>query len=148
MSGQVDKLVEVIRRVINRLYPELANRYHLVANARVVSARGTLTLQPLKRDGTVDESSPVIVHPPLPSTVKAGDVLRIGYAYGDPSESFVLSFSAGAVGTIKPDGFLPDGHTKAVPYITGQHVSGLVIDDRAAGIPIEEGARFVIVAKL
>lgn len=180
--SQVDKLLEVVRRAVGKLYPELANRYHLTARARVVSASGDIKLQPLTRDGRDDETAPLIVHEPIPATIKPGDVVLIGYTYGDPSEPFLAPLSTCAVGTITAGGFLPDGHKKAVPYILDQRLDahfrlatltapvdddGIPLPgaetspltridyksmvkpgDRVAGVAIEEGARFVIVAKL
>lgn len=182
MNAQVDKLIEVIRRIVNKLYPELANRYHLPARARVLSINGSIKLQPLKNDGSDDTGTPVIICDPVPYTLQPGNVVRIGYVYGDPSEPFAAPLSTVALGTYTGTGFKPDGHNKEYQFILAKHLDNHFriatltepVDDegnplpgattsqltridyvkcvkpgnRVAAVPMEEGDRFVIIAKI
>lgn len=99
MDPRVDKLIEVVRKTVIMLFPELAGRYHLAARAKVTGVAGGLNAQPLTRERTSDSTSPVVKCPALPYTLKPGNVIHVGYLYGDPSEPFALVLSTAAIGT-------------------------------------------------
>lgn len=179
MDDRVDKLLETIRKTVLSVFPELAGRYHLAARARVDST--TLQLTPLTREGSPDKTAPVIKCDPLPVKVKAGNILRLAFCYGDPAEPVVVASSTAALGTylggqvdVDDFGIKPAvvaeyllAHsivgTMTAPVddqgvsLPGATTSGLTrfdfLDslkpgDRVACLPIEEGDRFIIVAKV
>jgi hypothetical protein len=183
MNAQVDKLLEVIRKTVLRLFPELAGRYHLTARARVVSTTGnSLQVQPLKRDGSVDPTAPAVVCDPLPYKLKPGNVVRLGFLYGDPSEPYVEAVATAALAQITAGGLLVEGYGEVTDYLVAEHLadhsrictmtspvdqdgnplpgattsdltrfdftSPLKVGDRVVVLPIEEGNRFVVVARL
>lgn len=98
MDSRVDKLIEVVRKVVIRLFPELAGRYHLTAKAQVMSAKD-LAVQPLTKEGSADTGTPAIKCPAVPVTLKPGNRVTFGFMYGDPSEPFLVPKSTGAIGT-------------------------------------------------
>lgn len=177
---KVDQLIEVVRKTVIKLFPELAGRYHLGARAALLSTADGLHIQPLTRDGAVDETAPAIQCDPKPYRLKAGNVLRMSYLFGDPSEPEVFPVSSGAVGTmsgsqVNIEGYglrpaviaeyllshtrlatktepvdeqgnpLPDATTK---FIKLEFTKGLKDGDLVAAVPIEEGDRFIVLAKL
>jgi hypothetical protein len=181
MDARVDKLLELVRKTVLRLFPELAGRYHLTCKARVLSTSGGLHLQPLKRDGSPDPTAPAVKCEPFPRSLKVGDVVRLGFLYGDPSEPHILALSTAAIGTITGSQVNIEGYGVR-PALIAEHLAAhfrvgtttapvdsegnplpgattsdltrfdfqtsLKDGDRVAALPIEEGARFIIVAKL
>ena len=164
-----------------KLFPELAGRYHLMLQARVADNNNGLQLQPLSRDGSEDPATPVVKLPPLPVTTKAGNVVQLGFRYGDPSEPFALTLSTAAIGqvagsqvTIEGYGTKPaviaehlqsfsrlgrttapvDSEGRPLPDATTSSLTkfefeaGVKDGDTVACLPIEEGERFLVVAKL
>lgn len=100
MDARIDKLIEVVRKIVIRLFPELAGRYHLSAKARIINLSGGVQLQPLASDGSEDTTAPAVKCDPLPVKLKPGNVIRMGYLYGDPSEPYLCYLSTAAIGTI------------------------------------------------
>lgn len=100
MDARIDKLFEVVRKIVIRLFPELAGRYHLTARARVLGLTGGVQLQVLKNDGSQDTTTPAVRCEPLPVKLKPGNVIRMGFMYGDPSEPYLSAISTAAIGTI------------------------------------------------
>ncbi|NHM25468.1 hypothetical protein G7K71_08665 [Desulfofundulus sp. TPOSR] len=99
MDARMDRLIEVVRKIVIRLFPELAGRYHLTGRARVTGLTGGLVLQPVTRDGSDDPETPAVKCETLPYTLKVGNIVRLGFMYGDPSEPFVGVLSTAAIGT-------------------------------------------------
>lgn len=182
MNARVDKLMEVIRKTVLRLFPELAGRYHLAANAKVIKvAPEALHVQPLLKDGAVNGDSPVITCPPVPYKLQPGNMVRLQFLYGDPSEPRVAAVATAALGQITSGGLTVEGYGE-VDYLVAEHLgnharlgtatspvdaggsalpdattssltrfdfnANLHPGDLVAALPIEEGARFVVVAKL
>lgn len=177
----VDKLLELVRKTVLQLFPELAGRYHLPRLARVISTTGGLTLQPLHNDGSVDDAAPAVKCPPLPRAVKPGDVVRLGYMLGDPSEPYVDTVATAAKGTMTGGQVAVEG-VGTVPAVISQHLAAhsrigtmtapvdgdgnplpgastsertrfdfqtdLEDGDQVAVLPIEEGAKVIVVAKI
>ncbi|MTI82750.1 MAG: hypothetical protein FH756_02390 [Firmicutes bacterium] len=183
MNARVDKLMEVIRKTVLRLFPELAGSYHLTSNAKVVKVtQEALHVQPLLKDGAVNEESPVITAPPLPYKLKPGDLVRLKFLYGDPSEPYAETVTTAALGQITGGGLIIEGYGEVADYLVAEHLAAhsrmgtttspvddkgdslpgattssltrfdinahLKAGDKVAALPIEEGARFVVVAKL
>lgn len=181
MDARVDKLIELVRKIVVKLFPELAGRYHLTARARVLSVSKGVQLQVLKTDGSEDTTAPALKVDPLPVMLKPGSVIRMGFMYGDPSEPFVLPNSTAAIGTMQggqvnvenygardclvaehlKDHFrlatmtapvdaegnqLPGATTSTLTRIDFQ--TGLKDGDQVVALPIEEGERFIVIAKL
>ncbi|TEB09134.1 hypothetical protein [Pelotomaculum propionicicum] len=99
MDPRVDKLIEVVRKTVIMLFPELTGRYHLAARAKVTGVANGISAQPLTRERTDDDTSPVVKCPALPYTLKPDNVIHIGYLYGDPSEPMAVVLSTAAIGT-------------------------------------------------
>ncbi len=183
MNARVDKLMEVIRKTVLRLFPELAGSYHLTANAKVVKVtQEALHVQPLLKDGSINEESPVVTAPPLPYKLKPEDVVRIKFLYGDPSEPYAETVATAALGQVTGGGLMIEGYGEVTGYLVAEHLKAhsrigtstspvddkgaplpgattssltrfdinehLKAGDMVAALPIEEGARFVVVAKL
>jgi hypothetical protein len=182
VDPRVDRFIEVIRKTVLRLFPELAGRYHLGARARVQQlAEGGWTVQPLTRERADDDTVTAVKVPPLPYTLKPGNVVRLVYLYGDPSEPEVAPVSTAALGTwlggwVEVPGFgirnavvaehlvehsrvatltapvdaegnpLPRAVTSAPTRI--DFAAALKYGDRVVALPIDEGERFLVVAKL
>lgn len=178
---KVDQLIEVVRKTVIKLFPELAGRYHLGARTALLSTSDGLHIQPLTRDGAVDETAPAIQCDPKPYRLKRGNVLRMCYLWGDPSEPEVFPVSTCAVGTMSGSqvdvidyGLRPAviaehllAHsrigTETVPVDEdGNPLPGATTSERTrydfkkvlkdgdlvAAVPIEEGDRFIVLAKL
>jgi len=182
MDARVDKLLELVRKIVIRLFPELAGRYHLACKAKVLSTSGGLHLQLLTREGSDDATAPPVKCDPLPVALAAGNVVRLGFLYGDPSEPHVLAQSTAAIGTITTGSQVHIEGYGVRPALIAEHLAAhfrvgtttapvdsegnplpgattsdltrfdfqtsLKDGDRVAALPIEEGARFIIVAKL
>jgi len=95
----VDKLLEVVRKTVLQLFPELAGRYHLFAKAKVIKTGDGLHLQVLTRDGSPDATVPQAKCDPVPYSLKPGNVVKLCYLYGDPSEPWPIPVSTAAIGT-------------------------------------------------
>jgi hypothetical protein len=182
MDARVDKLLELVRKTVLRLFPELAGRYHLACKAKVLSTSGGLHLQPLTREGSDDATAPPVKCDPLPVALAAGNVVRLGFMYGDPSEPFVGTLATAAIGTmsgsqvnvegyglrpaliaehlaaysrigvtaspVNPDGSDIEGTTVYSDLTRFDFQTSLKDGDQVACLPIEEGCRFVVVAKI
>lgn len=181
MDARVDKLIELVRKIVIRLFPELAGRYHLAARARVLSVSNGVQLQMLKTDGSEDTTAPALKVDPLPVKLKPGSVIRMGFMYGDPSEPFVVPNSTAAIGTMQgsqvnvenygardclvaehlkehfrvattTDPVDEDGNPLPGAITSGlfriDYQTGLKDGDQVVALPIEEGERFIAIAKL
>lgn len=181
MNAQVDKLIELVRKIVIRLFPELAGRYHLAARARVLSLSNGVQLQLLKSDGSEDTTAPALKVDPLPVKLKPGSVIRMGFMYGDPSEPYAAILSTTAIGTMQGSQVnienygtrdclvaehlkehfrvatmtapvdaegnpQPGATTSELTRIDYQ--SELKDGDLVVALPIEEGERFIVIAKL
>jgi len=83
------KLIEVVRKTVLQLFPEMAGGYHLLRKARVVkSTPEALHVQPLNSQGSVDTEVPPVKCAPYPAA--SGDIVVLGYLYGNPSEPCVV----------------------------------------------------------
>jgi mRNA-degrading endonuclease toxin of MazEF toxin-antitoxin module len=112
----------------------------------------------------------------------AGNVVRLGFLYGDPSEPFVGALATAAIGTVSGSQVNVEGYglrpaliaehlvahsrlgvTAAPVNDDGTDIPGSTVysaltrfdfrtslkdGDRVAALPIEEGARFIVVAKI
>ncbi len=143
-----DKLIELVRKVVLRLFPELAGRYHVTARAKVISTQGGLHLAPLTNDGNVDPAAPAIKCDPVPVTLAPGNVVGLGFRYGDPSEPFVQCLSTAALGTYTGSTIDFPGYGSVTDFIMAAHLSGIEVGSQVAAVPIEEGKRFVVLAKI
>lgn len=176
-----DKLLEVVRKTVTQLFPELAGRYHLFANAKVLKTGDGLHLQMITREGAADEKTPPVKCEPVPYTLKAGNTVRMCFLYGDPSEPWPVPVSTAAIGTMTGNQVTIEGYgTK--PAIVAEHLLAHFLlgtvttevdedgkdlpgatttklsrfdflkriknGDKVAVLPIEEGERFIVVAKL
>lgn len=176
-----DKLLEVVRKTVIRLFPELAGRYHLFARAKVLQTNDGLHLQVLTREGATDKTVPPAKCDPVPYTLTTGNTVKVCFLYGDPSEPWAIPESTAAIGTISGDQVTVEGWgTK--PAIFAEHLlqhfrvgsatapvaqngnnlpgaetsaltrydflKGVKDGDLVAALPIEEGERFIVVAKL
>ncbi len=181
MDARVDKLIEVVRKTVIKLFPELAGRYHLGCRASVTGLAGGLQLQPLTREGSEDASAPAVKCDPVPVKLKSGNVVRMAFLYGDPAEPVVFTRATAAVGTMAGgkvdvenygvkdclvaehlrDHFrlatltapvdeqgnpLPGATTSPLTRIDFK--APLKDGDKVVALPIEEGERFIIVARL
>jgi hypothetical protein len=176
-----DKLIELVRKIVLKLFPEIAGRYHLGSRAKVLSINEGLHLQPLARDGSIDKTAPAIKCDPFPCSLAAGNIVRLGFLYGDPSEPFVAPLATAAIGTITGSQVNVEGYGTR-PALIAQHLAAhsrigtitspvggegtplpgsttsdlsrfdfqtdLQDGDQVAALPIEEGDRFIVVAKL
>lgn len=177
----VDKLLEVVRQTVMERFPELAGRYHLFAKAKVLKTGDGLHLQILTREGSPDASVPPAKCEGVPYKLKTGNMIKVCFLYGDPSEPWPVPVSTAAIGTysggqveiegwgkkpaviadyllqhfrvatltkpVDPDGKdLPGAETSPLTRINFQ--AGLKDGDQVAALPIEEGERFIIIAKL
>jgi hypothetical protein len=106
---------EAIRRIVQRLFPELTGGYHLPRFAEVVNARQTpqggeihdefkpvyaVDIQVLTEHGEPDTKFPVLKDVPLPIPVAGhesgfyafpenGTWVEVGFAYGSPNKPFI-----------------------------------------------------------
>lgn len=88
---RVGKLIEVVRKTVIQLFPEMAGGYHLLRKARVLkSTPEGLHIQPLTEEGNVDTASPPVKCDPCPAV--EGDIVVLGFLYGDPSEPFIIPY--------------------------------------------------------
>ncbi|MDR3561912.1 MAG: hypothetical protein P4N59_10825 [Negativicutes bacterium] len=134
------ELAEVFKTIILELFPELGG-YHFPIRAKVVKVHEdggqvddynklySVDVQPLKPDGSVDESKPVIPDIEIPvlwggpdrgvfCLPVVGGVVRVGFYYNDPAYPFIDAVLA--------DGFsIPD------------HALGSLIIQMSTGVRIE-----------
>lgn len=181
MDARVDKLIEVVRKAVIKLFPELAGRYHLACRAKVTGLTGGLELQPLTREGNKDSTAPAVRCNPLPVKLKGGNVVRLVFLYGDPAEPVVFTQATAAVGTMAGGQIDVENYgvkdclvaehlvehfrlaTLTAPVdeqgnpLPGAATSPLTrIDfkaplkdgDKVVALPVEEGERFIIIAKV
>lgn len=181
MSEAVDKMLELVRKTVISIFPELAGRYHLGLNAKVVSTANGLQLQPLTREGANDKTAPEMKCKSVPVTLKPGDIVRVTFQYGDPSEPIVHTLATGVLGTMAGSQIKIEGYgtkpaiiaeylgdhfrigTSTVPVdkegtpLPGAETSGLTRydiltclkdGDKVAAVPIEEGEKFIVLAKV
>lgn len=180
MDSRVDKLIEVVRKTVIKLFPELAGRYHLSGKARITALGEGVQAQPLTREGSDDTSAPVVKCSPLPTSLKVGNIITLAFLYGDPSEPYIISRSAAVVGTyaggrVTVEGYgaeavvpehlqdhsrvatltapvdedgqpLPGASTSSLTKIS--YKAPLKAGDQVVATPIEEGERFIVLAKL
>lgn len=145
---QLDKLREVIRKTVIRLFPELGNRFHLFARGQLISKGTEWQIEQKDIEGKRDQNAPVLRIPPLPYSIAVGDSLNIGYLYGDRSEPFAIPKSAAAIGVmVGSTAVHVDGYGTR-PAIIAEHLVDSVSGDTVAAVPIEEGNRFIVFAKI
>lgn len=107
----VKELKEIVRQIVLEVFPELQG-YQYPVRAKVVKVHETggkvnefnnlysCDVQPLKKDGSVDEDSPVIPDVEIPVVwagnqrgffclPKKGTICRIGFYYNDPAHPFL-----------------------------------------------------------
>ena len=144
------ELTKTLKAIFQELFPDL-NGYHYPIKAKVVAVHeqgGKVTdfqklysvdVQPLKPDGTIDDTQPVIPDVELPVVwagpqrgifclpVK-GAVVRLGYYYNDPSYPFV-------------DAILADG------FPVPDHPVGAFIIQQSASTSIEITSDGIIFTK-
>lgn len=134
------ELAKVIKTIILSIFPELGG-YHFPIKAKVVKVhedggrigefnkRYSADLQPLKPDGSVDDSQPVIPDVEIPVAWAGpqrgifclpvvGAIVRLGYYYNDPAYPFV-------------DAILGDG------YDIPAHALGSIIIQHSDGTRVE-----------
>ncbi|WP_027364026.1 DUF2577 family protein [Desulfotruncus alcoholivorax] len=170
MDSRVDKLMEVIRKTVIKLFPELAGRYHLSASARITALGDGIQAQPLTNEGSDDAKTPVVKCQPLPYSLKVGNVVKLAFMYGDPSEPFLITRSTAVIGAYAGGKITIDGygtkdalvaeylkdHTRegdltlpdATLSVKIKFKAPLKDGDQVAAVPIEEGERFIVIAKL
>lgn len=175
-----DKLLEVVRKTVTQLFPELTGRYHLWANSKVIKTGDGLHLQLLTRTGSVDPTTPPTKCDPVPYKLKVGNAVKVCFLYGDPSEPWPVPLSTAAIGTysagqvdvegwgtkpaivadyllehtrvatitkpVDPDGNDLPGAESNIARI--DYMPGITDGDLVAAVPIEEGERFIVLAKL
>jgi antitoxin component of MazEF toxin-antitoxin module len=136
----VKELKGIIRSIVLEVFPELQG-YHYPIRAKVVKVyeKGgkidefnnlySCDVQPLKKDGSVDEESPVIPDIEIPvlwagnqrgifCLPKEGTIVRVGFYYNDPAQPFL-------------DAVLPRG------YEIPEHLLDSIIIQHSNGIKIE-----------
>lgn len=139
MEG-INELKNIIKTIILEIFPELEG-YHYPIKAKVVKVYEnagkaddynsiySCDVQPLTKDGSVDEDSPVIPDVEIPviwagpdrgiySLPVKGATVRVGFYYNDPSYPFV-------------DAVLPYG------YNVPEHPLGSLIIQHSSGVKIE-----------
>lgn len=139
MAG-AKELKETFRAIILEIFPELQG-YHYPIKAKVVKvyeAAGKASefnnlyacdVQPLKKDGAIDEYSPVIPDVEIPviwggpqrgiyALPEVGTIVRLGFYYHDPAQPYI-------------DAIL------GVGYEMPEHLVGSLIIQQSTGIKIE-----------
>ncbi|GAB6100444.1 hypothetical protein JCM16358_23230 [Halanaerocella petrolearia] len=139
MAG-VKELKDIVRKIVLEVFPELQG-YQYPIKAKVVKVHESggkvnefdnlysCDVQPLKKDGSVDEESPVIPDVEIPVVwagdqrgvfclPKKGTVCRIGFYYNDPAHPYLDA--------VLPQGYeIPD---HAIDSIIIQHSEGIKIE--------------------
>lgn len=106
------RLMRLLRKTIETLFPWMAGPHHMVVLARVVKvhvaggkmdefgARYSVDVQPLAPDGSDDSNAPIVPDVELPvlwagpdrgiyCLPEVGSIVRLGYYYHDPAQPYI-----------------------------------------------------------